>query len=212
MTVNLRLSRQAASPSLRDRIMKRIPLDRIVERIPLEQIKDRIPFQMKQPTPSRLRRAAPLIGAGAAGAVLAFVFDPDRGRSRRAKAKDMIAGRARRTARVTGKKTRYVAGKMRGMRHRMATGIDEKDLELPPDDRTLVDKIKSQAIGLNWDQSRIVINSVSGIVELRGEVDTPEDMERLEKAVRQVPGVIGVENMLHIKGSAAVNKLRARDA
>lgn len=208
--MNLRLSRQAP-PTLRARIMERIPVERIMERIPVEQIKDRIPFQMKPEPRSRLRRAAPLIGAGAVGAAFAYIFDPDRGRSRRAKAKDMIAGRARRTARATGRKTRYIAGRIQGARHRMTGEMDAAQMEFPPDDMTLVDRIKSKALG-TWDQSRIVINSVSGIVELRGEVDTPEDMERLEKAVRRVPGVIGVENMLHIKGSAAVNKLRAREA
>ena len=68
-------------------------LERIVERIPLEQIKDRVPIQMKPQPRSRLRRAAPLVGAGVTGAVLAYAFDPANGRERRARAKEALAVR-----------------------------------------------------------------------------------------------------------------------
>lgn len=206
------LFRSAPPPTLRERIIERIPLERLMERIPLEQIKDRVPFQMKPEPASRLRRAAPLLGAGAAGAALAFIFDPDRGKGRRAKAKDMVAGRMRSTARATARRSRYIAGRANGMRQRVIHRNHRGEIEFPPDDRTLIDKIKSQAIGVRWDQSRIVLNAVGGVVELRGEVDTIEDMERLEKAVRKVPGVVGVENMLHLKNSPAANKVRAREA
>ncbi|MGH2793862.1 MAG: hypothetical protein ACRDKG_06115 [Actinomycetota bacterium] len=86
------LRRNHAPPTFRERVLDRIPLEQMRERIPLEQIKDRIPFTivMKQPPPSRMRRAAPLVAAGVAGAAMAFVFDPERGRERRAKAREML--------------------------------------------------------------------------------------------------------------------------
>ena len=75
--------RRAPPPTLRERI---------VERIPLEQIIERLPFRQPEP-PSRLRRLAPLVGAGAAGAALAFVFDPYSGRRRREKAREFVSGK-----------------------------------------------------------------------------------------------------------------------
>jgi hypothetical protein len=84
------------------RLMRREPepltlLERILERVPVAQIKERIPIQMKPEPPSRLRRAAPLIGAGVTGAAIAYLFDPTSGRERRAKARGMVATRMRRT-------------------------------------------------------------------------------------------------------------------
>lgn len=210
----MRLSfRQQAPPTLRERIMERIPVEQIVARIPVEQIKDRLPIMMKPEPKSRLRRAAPFLGAGAAGAALAYAFDPDRGKGRRAKARDMIAGRVRRTVRATEQKSRYLAGKASGIRHRAAEGIarDNGDSEYV-DDVTLADKIRSQALGGRWDAKRVIINVEDGVVALRGEVDTPDDIKRIERVVSEMPGVMGVESLLHIKGSEPVNKMPARKA
>ena len=38
---------------------------------------------------------------------------------------------------------------------------------------------------------------------LRGQVDRPELIHDLEEAVRKVPGVRGVENLLHLPGTPA---------
>lgn len=75
-------------------------LERMLERIPLEQIRERVPFQMKPEPPSRLRRAAPLLGAGVTGAVLAYAFDPASGRERRAKAREKVSARLGRGSRA----------------------------------------------------------------------------------------------------------------
>ncbi len=75
--------RRSQPPTLRERI---------VERIPLEQIMERLPMRRPEP-PSRIRRFAPLIGAGAAGAALAFVFDPYSGRGRREKAREFVGAK-----------------------------------------------------------------------------------------------------------------------
>jgi hypothetical protein len=44
---------------------------------------------------------------------------------------------------------------------------------------------------------------------LRGQLDTTEEMHRLEAAVGRVPGVTGVRSFLHVPGTAAPNKAAA---
>ena len=211
--MRLQIKPSKHEPTLREKIIERLPIEQVAERLPVDRIAARLPFRRPPPPPSRLRRAAPLIGAGATGAVLAYFFDPDRGRSRRTKARDMIAGRMRRVARGAERKTRYLAGKASGVRERTAHELARDTFEQPLDDATLKDKVMSEVLGgSRFDKSRIVINVENGMVVLRGEADTPDDLKRLEKAVRKLPGVIDVENLMHIKGSPAVNKQDAIDS
>jgi osmotically-inducible protein OsmY len=80
------------------------------------------------------------------------------------------------------------------------------------DDATLVDKVESEVLrGPNVPEG-ITVNAEDGIVVLRGEVDTPERMTELAQAVLRVPGVAGVENLLHLPGEPAPNKARALEA
>lgn len=60
------------------------------------------------------------------------------------------------------------------------------------------------------DKSRINVNVEEGVVVLRGEVDRPEDIERIERRVRDVEDVTQVRNFLHLKNTPAPNKMAAR--
>ncbi|TMG19224.1 MAG: BON domain-containing protein [Chloroflexi bacterium] len=51
----------------------------------------------------------------------------------------------------------------------------------------------------------------SGIVTVRGQVDNAYQIATIEKAVLKVPGVSGVENLLHVSGTPAPNKAEARE-
>jgi osmotically-inducible protein OsmY len=72
------------------------------------------------------------------------------------------------------------------------------------DDATLVDKVESEIFrDPTAPKGRININAERGRVVLRGEVDQPEQISALEAAVREVPGVKDVENLLHLPGTSA---------
>ena len=186
--------------------------DRIADRLPLDRLQAALPFK-RPPPPSKLARALPLLGAAAAGAVVEFLLDPDRGRGRRAKARDMVAGRLRRTARDVERKRRFVASKAYGIRQKAAHGLAAPAPEQDLDDVTLADKVMSEVLGAReFSDARILVNAENGIVVLRGEVDNPEQFRRLEKEVAEMPGVAGVKNMLHLKGSTPVNKLASVEA
>jgi len=152
---------------------------------------------------ARARRRLPwmfLLGA-AAGGVLAYLFDPERGRRRRRRARDRAVGvshrltrRAERRLHVTAAQAR---GHARGVAHRLRPGPFE---EL--DDATLAHKVESIVFrDERVPKGQISVNAESGRVFLRGQVEPPGLVTDLEKAVRRIRGVRDVENLLHPPGT-----------
>ena len=153
------------------------------------------------------RRGKVLAAAGAAVAITYF-FDPQMGRTRRAKARDRAGAMIRRGTRRLGRSGRLARG--RGYGAWMSLTHPEgspKDL----DDTTLVHKVESEVLGGQGGES-ITINAEDGVIVLRGEVESAERMTELARDVLQVPGVVGVESMLHLPGEPAPNKVSALDA
>ena len=160
---------------------------------------------MKEPKRKRKRSA---LAAGALGAAAAYFFDPQMGRSRRAKARDRLMAMFRRTGRRVGRKGRWLGGKAYGLRMKATHPAGHaKDL----DDATLAHKVESEVLG-GSDKGRISVNAEGGIVVLRGEVATADQMNAIAESVMTVPGVTGVENLLHLPGEPAPNKAPAREA
>jgi hypothetical protein len=154
----------------------------------------------------RKKRSA--LAAGALGAAAAYFFDPQMGRTRRAKARDRIMAAFRRSGRRIERKGKWLGGKAYGLRMKAAHPVEKpKDL----DDATLAHKIESEI--LRGDRKgRISVNAEDGVVVLRGEVDDPEEMTKLAEAVMRTPGVSGIENLLHLPGEPAPNKAAAQEA
>ncbi len=84
--------------------------------------------------------------------------------------------------------------------------------EAPDDDKTLVDKIKSEVLGgAEYAGHDVVVDAANGLVTLRGQVERPEQIDSLIAAVKAVPGVSQVENYLHLPGAPAPNKQDSLD-
>jgi len=160
---------------------------------------------MKERKRKRKRSA---LAAGALGAAAAYFFDPQMGRTRRAKARDRVMATFRRAGRRASRKGRWLGGKAHGLRMKAAHPI-ERPKEL--DDATLAHKVESEVLG-GADKRRISVNAEDGIVVLRGEVESAEEMNSIAEAVMRVPGVTGVESLLHLPGEPAPNKAPAREA
>ena len=77
------------------------------------------------------------------------------------------------------------------------------------DDNTLTRKLGSEALTRTAVPESIKVNVEDGVVVLRGEVDSPDRMSELAETVMEVPGVTGVENLLHLPGEPAPNKAAA---
>jgi osmotically-inducible protein OsmY len=78
---------------------------------------------------------------------------------------------------------------------------------------TLVDRVESIVFrDPRFPKGQISINAEQGEVFLRGQVARPELIQDLEEAVRKVPGVRGVENLLHLPGTPAPTSHAVRRA
>jgi hypothetical protein len=141
------------------------------------------------------------VAGAAVGGMLAYLLDPSHGRRRRRVLVDRSAASVRRTVRHGGRTIRIAGartgGKTRGLVHRLRPPAHE-----PPDDATLAHKVESVVFrDRKFPKGRISVNAENGEVFLRGQLDDPELIRALEDAVRNVPGVVGVENLLHLPGT-----------
>ncbi|HTW09378.1 MAG TPA: BON domain-containing protein [Acidimicrobiales bacterium] len=161
----------------------------------------------------RMQKVCAVAGCGAAvGAGVEYLMDPDRGHSRRARARDMALRRARVTlrrgsrsaARAAHRQIDHVEGELRSRVVR--SGRREETV----DDITLAQKVRSEALGhLERPLRHVLLDVADGVVTLRGEVASPEDKTKIDRAVRAVAGVRTVEDLLHLAGEDAPNKAAA---
>jgi osmotically-inducible protein OsmY len=149
-----------------------------------------------------LRRTLIAVGAAIAGAGIAMLLDPARGRARRARLADQAAAAVRRGVRTTERATRRVrsevGGRLAAVQH--AGG----EAEPFPDDVTLADRVQTELFrDPSVPKGQINVNVERGIVVLRGEV--PDDAMRGEMIgrVEAMPGVWAVRNLLHLPGEQA---------
>jgi osmotically-inducible protein OsmY len=138
----------------------------------------------------------------AAGAAIAYFFDPQNGRRRRALARDRSAGLARRTVRRLGRAKRHAQAEAYGLSQK-AEHLREEP-KPTPDDATLAHKVETEIFrDADVPKGQINVNAENGTVVLRGEVKTPELIRDLEDRARKVQGVENVENLLHLPEATA---------
>ena len=72
------------------------------------------------------------------------------------------------------------------------------------DDVELAHKVESVVFrDESLPKGKVSVNAEDGTIFLRGQVDSPDTIVRIERAVRAVEGVAGVENLLHLPGTPA---------
>lgn len=157
-------------------------------------------------------RIRTLVFGGLIGAAIAYFFDPQMGRGRRTRLRDQTMSEVRKARERAEAKGRYMSNAARGAMSEMASpGPDNVN----PDDGTLTQRIRSEIFGsADVPKDRIALTVVDGVAELRGELDSQEEIDALFIRVSAVPGVRGVRNLLHLHGADAPNKqeaLRASD-
>jgi osmotically-inducible protein OsmY len=144
-----------------------------------------------------------LMLAGACAAAM-YLFDPDRGKSRRSLLQQRIGGLLRRGSDRAGRKAQYYAGKAQGVKERVAASGDRP---LPANDQTLAAKIESEVLGGSaYPKEKLNVTVEDGIVTLRGEVDHLDQAASLEQEIGKVSGVLEVRSFLHLPGEPAPNK------
>jgi osmotically-inducible protein OsmY len=134
---------------------------------------------------------------------LAYFFDPDRGRTRRAQARDRAAAAMRRLVRRAERLGRGAGAQAYGLKQQ-ATHRTEEPRDL--DDVTLARKVETEIFrDADAPKGQVNVEVVKAVVTLRGQVDTPDLIEELERQTRKVTGVRDVENLLHTPDTPAPN-------
>jgi hypothetical protein len=142
-----------------------------------------------------------LIGLGAAFAALKYFFDPQLGRSRRAKLQQRLPAFFRQRGRDVGRLGRTAAAEVHGMKQK-ATHLREEPKEYT--DETLAHKVETELFrDADVPKGQINVNAQDGVVQLRGEVPNPDLIDDLVSRARSVQGVKEVENLLHLPGEPA---------
>lgn len=151
-----------------------------------------------------------MLAASALGAAVAYFFDPDRGRGRRTQARDRVTATFRRLLKRGGRIARKAESDAYGALQRATHAAPENPLT---DDETLKQKVQTELFGKpEVAKGKIVVNIEDGVVVLRGEVDSSEQMTELAQLALRVPGVAGVQNLLHLPQEPPPNKAAAREA
>lgn len=129
----------------------------------------------------------------AAGAAIAYLFDPISGRSRRARLVDQAAARGRDIAEQARAEAEYRAGHAKGFVHEVL----DADGDVPADDASLLQKVRSEAIGPSGvPTDGFEVHVDSGQVVIRGQVPFDVDVDGLIESIRNVTGVRSVEHEL----------------
>src|SRR5918992_2515501 len=136
----------------------------------------------------RVRRSSWLLLGLGVGALVQYLRDPQLGRTRRVRLKDQASARVRRPLRRAGaryrKRSKFAHDRATGLVHEVTRRGRQR---VPEGDQTLVDKVRSEALGgEEWRPCTINVDAVDGVVTLRGQLDRQEQIDAAERAVRQI--------------------------
>ena len=142
-------------------------------------------------------RTAPFMAGALLGAAAEYLFDPIHGTRRRHLARDKALSRMRRRSRDAVRRAKYMEGVAEGVVHRATQAVHPVPHE-EPDDITLSRKVESVAFrAAGTPKGHVSVNAERGVVYLRGQLDTTEQIDALVRAAGAVEGVKGVKNLLH---------------
>lgn len=134
-----------------------------------------------------------------AGGALVYLFDPEKGTSRRAQARDRLNALVRQGTQEAERVGRRASAQAQGLTQRVAHLRPEpKD---PMNDAALTEKVKEELFSdPSIPSGQLNINAERGVIVIRGQVESPELIEEIERRVRKVQGVWEVQNLVHLPG------------
>jgi hypothetical protein len=134
-----------------------------------------------------------VLTAAAAGAGLMFLLDPDRGRRRRALVRDQLVRAAHRTGDAVDATSRDVGNRARGV----VAELRSRLVNVEVSDGVLQERVRARIGSVIGHAGAIEAAVIDGRVSLRGPV-LADDVDRLLRRVRRVPGVREVINQLDV--------------
>jgi osmotically-inducible protein OsmY len=143
--------------------------------------------------------------AGATGALIAYLTDPQRGKARRAQLVDQGAAAVRNASREAERALRVVTSTAEGKLEAATKGGSRV---AATDDVTLRDRAESILFrDPKVPKGSINISAERGIIVLRGEVPNARMRTSLERKAEKIEGVWGVNSMLHLPGEEPAEEL-----
>jgi osmotically-inducible protein OsmY len=151
-------------------------------------------------------QVAAIVGAVGAGMLIEyFLVDRQHAARRRHMVRDRTLATARRRARASVRRAKYLEGVAEGVAYKAAhtvPGVGGRGE--PPDDVTLAQKVESTAFRrAHVPKDRVSVNAENGVVFLRGELDDETQINTLVRMAATVEGVRQVRNLLHTANDAA---------
>ena len=142
----------------------------------------------------------------AVSAAATYFLDPQNGKARRIRVVERSGHLARNVERRTTRQARYIAHTVRGRLGHAASGEGPR----PALDRTLLDRVESELfVNRSIPHGKVTFEVEGTTVILRGQLDSADEMHRIEEAVHKIPGVTEVHSLFHLPGTPAPNKAEA---
>jgi hypothetical protein len=152
--------------------------------------------------PSVLPFAVLGLAAAAIGALVAYVLDPQLGRTRRAVTLDRVAGGARRVGRWSARQGRWMGSTAAGLGERLQH--ETADVESDLDEVAIANRVKSELFrDPEIDKGAISVNVEHDVLFLRGTAPTREQIDDIGHRAGRIDGVGRVVNLLHVPGEPA---------
>lgn len=157
-----------------------------------------------------MRTTAKLLIVGAAGVAGQYFLDPAQGARRRNEARDRAMAMMRRGKDEAARKADYAAGQVKGA-VREAAVPERPKAEIT--DQDLARKVESIVFrDPDVPKEAISVDAAGTTVWLRGQVESQEVIDEVERATRDIPEVTAVENLLHTPESPAPTRADTPDS
>jgi uncharacterized membrane protein/uncharacterized protein YwbE len=147
-----------------------------------------------------------LMSAAALGAVAMYILDPDRGRRRRALARDKVESLWAKADDAVAVTTRDLGNRLRGLRIRISHMLSLRKDDVS-DDNVLAARVRAKIGRAVSHPHAIKVAAHQGRVTLSGPILAHEKRQLLD-VVRKVPGVAEVEDNLEIHERPDISSLQ----
>src|SRR6266496_4603140 len=140
-----------------------------------------------------MNKGVALIGGVGLGAALMYMFDPDRGKRRRALVQDKVTAAEHKAEELAGKMTRDVRNRIYGTAAEIKSLFSREEVS----DDILVARVRSKLGRHPVHDGALNVTANNGIITLRGPV-LNDELPRVLRSVRFVRGVRGIDNRLEV--------------
>ena len=139
-----------------------------------------------------MHKTISLVSGASLGAGLMYLFDPDRGRRRRALIRDRGNRWSRKTKEFAGSATRDVQNRVIGMGSTVRSWVQP---DAPVSDQVLAERVRAKLGLFSRHPAAIYVHVKDGVVTLTGPV-LDDEMDGICAAIESIPGVTQMFNRL----------------